>query len=150
MNKLILVPILAVIILSGCASQQTLTKFSADIPKNVCIAKHEAVRVEVLDAIQEGFRNRGVATKVISATYTEKDRMWYPKANVMEAASCDAVVYYVANWHWDLATYMRFASIWVTDSSGVRKLAATSYQAGAGLDKFIDAKKKLLSMVESL
>ncbi|MFZ6775302.1 Sbal_3080 family lipoprotein [Undibacterium sp. Ji83W] len=148
MKKIVLVLFIAV--LSGCASKQTLTKFSGTIPKSVCIAKHEAVRDTVLEVLQEGFRARGIETKVISSSYVQKNSAWYPTPNPSEAANCEAIVFYVANWHWDLAMYMRFANIWVTDPTLTKRFADTSYQAGGGPDKFIDARKKLLSMVESL
>ncbi|PXX47529.1 Sbal_3080 family lipoprotein [Undibacterium pigrum] len=142
--------VLSIAVLSGCASQQTLTKFSGAIPKSVCIAKHEAVRDTVVDVLQEGFRARGIETKVISASYVQKNNVWHPTPNSSEVANCEAVVFYVANWHWDLAMYMRFANIWITDPTLTKRFASTSYQAGAGPDKFIDARKKLLSMVEAL
>lgn len=149
-RTLLVFAVIASVLLSGCASKQELSRFSGARPQNVCIAKNSAVKEGVLSAIDEGFRVRGSKIQVVSATYDLKHGLLQPTIVPAEVVNCDAIVFYSANWHWDLAMYMRFANIWITDRSTTKKLAQATYQAGAGPDKFIDAKKKILELINGL
>ena len=68
----------------------------------------------------------------------------------MQLNGCDAIVFYVANWGWDVSMYMRFANIWITDSTMDRKLANATYTAGTGFGKFQNARKKILELVDRM
>lgn len=137
-------------ILMGCAAQQDITQFENNKPKLVCVAKHEAVKEDFLKALNEGFENNETETKVVRGVYELKHGMYNPTIYTDEVANCDAIAFYVANWHWDLATYMRYANIWVTDTAMSKKLAQATYTTGNGLDKFINAKEKVLEMVNQM
>lgn len=141
--------IFSVNILSGCAATQEITHFS-NKPRSICIAKHDAVREGMLTALQEGFSKHGLTTKVIAGTYVKQHNMWNANVSSNEATGCDAIAFYVANWHWDMAMYMRFANIWIQDYPNMTRLAQATYTAGAGFDKFISANEKVLELVDSM
>lgn len=136
--------------LVGCAAQQDITQFTEDKPKLVCVAKHEAVKEDFLKALNEGFKNNNTETKVVRGVYELKHGAYNPRIYNEEVVNCDAIAFYVANWHWDLATYMRFANIWITDASMNKKIAQATYTTGNGPDKFINARKKVLEMVDQM
>ncbi|MEQ3697733.1 MAG: Sbal_3080 family lipoprotein [Pseudomonadales bacterium] len=150
MNNFFIAVIVAVLFLSGCAATQTVSEFDQTLPKTVCIAEHEAVRDGVLDALEEGFRMNGTDTKVIRAIYEEKHATWIPSIYPDETEGCDAIVFYVANWTWDVALYMYFANVWITDVSMTEKIAQATYQAGTGPDKWINARSKILELVDEM
>jgi len=61
---------------------------------------------------------------------------------------CDAIVFYVANWRWDIAMHTYFASIWVTDTAMSETIAQATYQTAGGPDKWINAREKVLELVD--
>jgi hypothetical protein len=141
---------LGVLFLTGCAATQTISEFDEAPPKTVCIAKHEAVKKGVLDALEEGFHAHGSDTRVVRATYEKKHNLWTPRVYPNELGGCDAIAFYVANWTWDVSLYMYFANIWVTDTTMSKKIAQATYQTGGGLDKWIDAEHKILELVDEM
>ena len=141
---------LSVLLLAGCAATQTITEFDEAPPNTVCIAKHEAVREGILEALEEGFRQHGARTTVVRAIYEEKHALWTPQIYPDEVKSCDAIAFYVANWTWDLSMYMYFANIWITDQAMTKKIAQATYQTGGGPDKWINARKKILELVDEM
>ena len=142
--------LLGVLILSGCAAKQTISAFDEAQPKVVCVAKHEAVNEEVLEALEEGFQLHGANTRVVRGIYVEKHNLWNPQIYPNELGGCDAIAFYVANWTWDITMYMYFANIWVTDTAMTGKIAQATYQAGGGPDKWINAKEKILELVDEM
>lgn len=138
----------AMLVLAGCASKQEITRWQGAKPSQVCLAENKEVRSGVVDALQKAFEQRGITVQLIPATYETKHMLVQPSVNREKVAQeCQAIVFYTANWHWDLAMYMRFANVWITDPQMSRKLGQATYQAGAGPDKFIDASKKLNELV---
>ena len=141
------------LLLGGCASaKQQVTRVEGQKPKEVCIVRHDAVRAETLQAIQEGFRKNGINTRTVSGTYEQKGQTWTPRWKAEEVRGCDALGFYVANWRWDLANYMAFANIWMTTPDGKRKIGQATYDAMrvAGTSKFINAREKLLELVDQM
>ena len=138
------------LLMTGCAAKQTITQFDKAPPKVICIAKHEAVREGFLNALQEGFNGHRAETMVINGTYVEKHNVWNPSINPNELDGCDVIAFYVANWAWDITMYMYFANIWVTDTAMTKKIAQATYQTGGGPDKWIDAREKVLEMVDEM
>lgn len=139
-------------LLAGCATKQDITRIDGTRPRLVCIVQHEAVKSGVLDAIQDGLKSHGVGTKLVSGAYENKHSMWFPRWTKDQVTTCDALLFYVANWNWDLALYMRFANIWMTTPDGSRKVGQATYDSSgnAGLGKFIDARKKILELVDQM
>jgi hypothetical protein len=142
--------VIATVFLSGCAATQTISEFDEAPPKTVCIAEHEAVKEGVLDALEEGFHRHGTNTRVVRGVYEEKHGLWNPRIYPDELGGCDAIAFYVANWTWDISLYMYFANIWVTDISMSEKIAQATYQTGGGPDKWINARTKILELVDEM
>jgi hypothetical protein len=142
---------LSAMTLYGCAATQTVSQFESKAPATICIAEHEAVlRDNFQGALVDAFESHGAKTKIIRATYEEKDSMWLPQIYPDEVAGCDAVAFYVANWAWDLAMYMYFASIWVTDVEMTEKIAQATYQTGGSMGKYINAREKVFELVDQM
>ncbi|MFY8274180.1 Sbal_3080 family lipoprotein [Pseudoalteromonas sp. SSDWG2] len=153
MKKLTAVSIasLTLALLGGCAAKQEVTQYTnRTAPETVCIAKHSSVKEGFLTAMQEGFQKHDIDTRVIDATYEVKHHSFQPKVDQGATQDCTALAFYTANWHWDLALYMAYANIWVTDTEQKDTLAQASYVTGGGLDKFIDARKKVLELIDQM
>ena len=149
----VILGVAVIALLGGCVSAtQQITRVEGKKPKEVCVVRHEAVRAETLEAILEGFKKNGIATRTVSGTYELKHNTWNPKWNPAEIRGCDAIGVYVANWRWDLANYMAFANIWMITPDGSRKIGQATYDAMrvAGTSKFINARNKLLELVDQM
>lgn len=147
-----LLAIAAVFGLAGCSITQEVSPLSTPV-QQVCIVEHEAVREGVLTALQEAFAAHRASTRVIPGTYTLQHKQLNPTWQAADASGCDALAFYTANWTWDLAIYMVFANIWMTPPDGSVKLAQATYDATAGggrMDKFIDAREKILELVNQM
>tara|TARA_Y100000034_G_scaffold113632_1_gene148861 strand:+ start:84 stop:590 length:507 start_codon:yes stop_codon:yes gene_type:complete len=140
----------AVTILAGCAAKQDVSRFEAEKPKTVCIAEHQAVKEGVVTSLQTGFAKHNVQTRVIPANYVMKHQAYQTDISTANTNGYDAIAFYVANWHWDLALYMAYANIWVTNVDQSKTIAQASYRTGGGLDKFIDANDKIIELVDSM
>ncbi len=144
---------LLAVLLTACASKQEISRIEGPRPAMVCIVEHTAVRGEgVIPAIQDGISRAGLQSRVVPGTYEKKHKLWHPNFDEQSVAGCDALLFYVANWNWDIAWYMYFASIWMTDSSGEKSIARATYDAtlNAGPGKFIDAREKILELVDQM
>lgn len=151
MMKQTVIGVLAIFVLGGCAAKQEVSNLSAPA-HNVCIVKHDAVKEGVLSALQEEFEANGMSPLVVDGTYEIKQNMWHPTWSPEQVRSCDALCFYVANWHWDLATYMSFANIWMTDTAGSKKIAQATYDATRvpGPNKFINAEAKIKELTAQM
>jgi hypothetical protein len=142
----------AVLAATGCSITQEVTSLSAPV-RQVCIVQNEAVREGVLEVLQEAFAGHRASTRVITGTYSLKHNQLNPEWLTTDASGCDALTFYTANWRWDLAMYMAFANIWMTDPNGSVRLAQATYDATAGggrMDKFIDARGKIFELVDQM
>jgi len=139
-------------LMAGCATHQDITKLEQYRPKEVCIVKDDKVFEGVLEAIQDGFRQHAIDTRVVNGTYQQKHAMWHPVFSRSDTAGCDALLFYVANWSWDLAYYMYFANIWMTNADGSKKVAQATYDAShnIGVGKFVVAKDKIRELVDQM
>lgn len=140
------------LLLTGCSIKQEVRPITYR-PQQVCIVNHAAVKEGVLEALNEGFRNHHLSTRVIPGVYEEKFNAWYPTWQMQDAQGCDAMVLYVANWAWDLALYMHYANIWMTSPNGTSELARAVYNSGRGganPAKFINGHKKIVELVNEM
>lgn len=139
-------------LVAGCATQQDVARLHEYRPQQVCIVKDDKVFDEVLETIRTGFKEHGIATRVVSGTYEKKYATWHPTYSRSDVAGCDALLFYVANWGWDLAYYMYFANIWMTDGQATKKIAQATYDAShnVGVGKFIVAKDKIRELVDQM
>lgn len=149
MKKLLLI-LVGAIFLSGCTTVQKVNKLEAGKVNLVCIAEHKEVRETVLETIQEGLTNHGVKFKVIPGSYQIKNNLWTPTVQNDQVAGCDALLFYVANWNWDITMYMKFANIWMATPDMQQRLGDASYDARSSLNKFINAREKILELVDGL
>jgi hypothetical protein len=143
---------LALLALTGCSITQEISPLTKPVER-VCIVENKAVKEGVLDALNEAFINHKASTRVIPGTYTVKHKMVQPTWQTADASACDALTFYTANWTWDLSMYMVFANVWMTPPDGSVKLAQATYDATGGggrMDKFIDARVKLLELVNKM
>lgn len=148
----ILVLSLLLVGLGGCAATQEITQLNDAAVNKVCIVKHEAVKHGVLTALEEEFRASGLTPVIIDGVYEKKHNGWEPTWSPEQVDACDALNFYVAQWSWDLATYMSYANIWMTDSAGSTKLAQATYDATRvpGPSKFINAEAKIKELVSQM
>lgn len=143
--------VLALFALPACTSLQTVNKLQTQNLQRVCIVEHKAVRPEVLEAIEDVFQTRGIKTQVVRGDYRLSNNQWRPTYQVKDVTGCDAVLFYVANWHWDLATYMNFCNIWVTSAGpNPTRLGNATYDARASLNKYINADQKIRELARGL
>ena len=149
MKKLYLI-LAASVLLSGCSTLQKVNKLEAGKVNLVCIAEHKEVRENVLEVIKEGLTNHGVKFRVIPGSYQIKNNLWIPTVQPDQVAGCDAVLFYVANWNWDITMYMKFANLWMTTPDIKQRLGDASYDARSSLNKFINARAKILELVDGL
>jgi hypothetical protein len=137
-------------LLSGCTTLQTVNKLEAGKVNTVCIAEHKEVRETVLETIEEGLSKHGVKYRVIPGSYVMKNNLWVPTFQIDQSAGCDAVLFYVANWNWDVTMYMKFANVWMATPDSKTRLGGASYDARASLNKFINAHDKIIELVDGL
>ncbi|MCU7962393.1 Sbal_3080 family lipoprotein [Shewanella sp. SW32] len=141
--------------LSGCAAPvQQITRLS-EKPTSICVVKHDAVKEGVLTAITSELQFKGYKTAVIQGRYTQRHNVWQPQWLINEAktAQCDALMFYVANWRWDLASYMAFANIWMTDINGQKNIGQATYDStnsAFSTSKFINADAKIRELINQL
>ncbi len=101
--------------------------------KDICIVMNPAVIVEdFLPALQALLEQRGIASKVI------------PK----EDASCSYKLVYTANQSWDMAIYLKFASMILY--KGAEVVGRATYDSGEGLNKFGSVYEKLKIVTDQL
>jgi outer membrane murein-binding lipoprotein Lpp len=152
MVRKILIVVFALVVLGGCAATQEISQISTPAPNIVCIVKHVAVKEGVLVALQEEFQANGMTPTVVDGAYELKHNLWQPTWSPEQVQSCDALCFYVANWSWDLATYMSFANIWMTDAAGSAKIAQATYDATRvpGPSKFINAEAKIKELTSQM
>ncbi len=137
-------------LLFGCAATQNISNFTDTKPSKICIVKHDAVKTSFLIAMQEGFINNNIDTKIVNGEYKLKHNMYSCTIDSNEIGDCDAIAFYVANWRWDLILYMSYANIWITDIDMKKKMAQATYQASFGINKFINARKKTLQLIDQM
>lgn len=141
-----------VVSLSGCTTLQQVNKLDASAGKLnlVCVVEHKAVRESVLEVVGEGLTNHGIKYRVIPGSYVIKNNLWTPTFQDSDAAGCDAMLFYVAQWNWDIAMYMHFANIWMSTPDRSKNLGFARYEARASMNKFINARAKLLELEDQL
>jgi hypothetical protein len=141
---------LLLVMLVSCTTLQEVTPYSGPTATaTICVVSHAAVKPGVLEAITEELAERGIAHRVIVGRYVKHHNSWQSSLTDGERDGCDAILRYVANWSWDIATYMYFASLWMTDSTDTNSIGRATYDASrnAGLGKFINARSKIRELV---
>jgi hypothetical protein len=146
---------IAALALSGCATPSQQVTHLTEKPASICVVRHDAVKIGVLTAITSELQSKGYKATAIQGSYTMQHNLWQPQWIIADsdAAQCDALLFYVANWRWDLATYMAFANIWMTDISGQKTIGQATYDASRSsftTSKFINADSKIRELTNQL
>lgn len=106
-----------------------------------CVRENPAVwSKQFLPELREQLARHGMQTEVFSGGVP---------------SNCAVVVAYTAEWNWDLAVYLEYADITVTDVGGSfpREIGRVTYDARDGsarLDKFGSGSEKLAAIVDRL
>ena len=148
--KIVCLTLSLFIVLTGCTTVQRVHKLGEGKVSNICIGEHKEVREDVLKTIEEGLTRHGVKYRVIPAGYKIIDNLWRPTVQNMNLVGCDAVLFYVANWTWDVTMYMHFANIWMLTPDLSTRLGDASYDSRASLKKYINAHNKIIELMDDL
>ncbi len=137
MNIKALCTIFFLIGLNGCAIHQVVKPVEKFDGKQICIVDNPAVRATFYDAYKNALSSKGYVVKQLP-----------PSSSLIE---CQVTSTYTANWRWDLAMYMSFADITVyNNAKPVGKATYDSTRGGGNMNKFIDANKKIIELVDQL
>lgn len=134
MKKLILVALLAPLLVA-CSSVQKVDPVTSHSGEKVCIVENSDVREGFLSAYRRAVEAKGLEVLVVPAT--------------SGTGVCPLTSTYTANWHWDLAMYMRHAEISIYRDG--QPAGQAMYDAHtAGMSKFINADEKIQELVNQL
>lgn len=137
MLKRIVVPVLAVAAMTGCAIHQTVKPVERFSDKQICVIENPSVKAGFIEAYKRALTAKGYVVKQLPSS-----------ASIIE---CNITSTYSANWRWDLALYMAFAEIKVYNNGKPTGEAKYDSQRGGGnMGKFIDADKKIEELVNQL
>jgi hypothetical protein len=126
-----------VVLLEGCAIQQTVTPVRDAKIAEITIIDNPRVRGSFGSVLQSAVEEQGLTTQMGPSTASPRD---YPYA-----------LTYTANWKWDMALYMSYAQITVYEKGKVIGKAVYDSTGGdANLGKFINAENKVRELVGAL
>ena len=147
-----LIALVVALAITACTTIQEVTPVSEPPPGIVCVVEHDAVMDGIRDAIVDSLADRGIRSRVVAGEYEKSHALWTGETRPAEVGECDALIFYVANWNWDIGYYMYFANLWMTDATGQRLLGRATYDASrnAGFGKFIKAEKKIRELMEEM
>jgi hypothetical protein len=132
-----LVAVALSVVFAGCSIRTQVDPLAPGTVTAVCIQKNDAVwGKDFLAVLQEQFVRHGIAATTFSGDVP---------------ADCRHVVWYTANWSWDIASYMIFCDIKVMD--GDRTIARATYDASAGtgnLGKFASTTGKIEHLMNAM
>jgi hypothetical protein len=123
------------VLVTACAIQQTVRPITTSISSSLCIVKNPKVREGFLTAFESALDSKNVRYTVVDDHSTQEH--------------CDWTATYSANWHWDMAVYMKHAEIKIYNRSCLAGEAVYD-SSGAGPEKFIDAEVKVKELVNEL
>jgi len=132
-----LVPLMLLMLLTGCAIYQTVEPAASVVSGEICIVENPDVRKKFLEVYRRELEAKGYKTRVIPATSTLYD--------------CPQVSRYSANWRWDIAYYLAFAEISVyEDGKRVGRVVYDSLRGDANIGKFVLGEAKIEELVSQL
>ncbi len=131
--------LVAVVAISGCSIQQSVTPatLSAELAPEICMIPAPNLRAGFTSAYQNELAEKGFRTRMM-APGSSPDR-------------CALATTYIGHWGWDLALYMKYADIRVYEKG--RQVGQAEYDArwgGGRLDKFISAENKIAELTHQL
>lgn len=133
----IVLALMVLVALSGCAIRQTVKPVAKFDDKQICIIENTAVRSGFLNAYKRVLTEKGYVVKQLPEDASLID--------------CPITSTYTANWRWDFAIYMSYAEIIVYNNAKPAGKASYDARRGSGnMNKFIDADKKISELVNQL
>lgn len=128
----------AALALSGCAIHQNVTPVQVRVEdRQICVIDNPSVRKGFSDGYKRALESKGYVVRTLP--------------QVAAITDCAVTSTYNATWRWDLALYMAYAEIRVFSAG--KQVGEAKYDAthGSGsMNKFIDADKKVVELVNSL
>jgi len=132
-----LVPLMLVMLLTGCAIYQPVEPAASVVSGEICIVENPDVRARFLEIYRRELEAKGYRTRVIPATSTLFD--------------CPQVSRYTANWRWDIAYYLAFAEISVyADGKRVGRVVYDALRADFNIGKYVLGEAKIEQLVDQL
>jgi hypothetical protein len=126
----------ATLLVAECTITQSVDPVG-ERPSEVCVARNDQVHMEGFHAeLVRQIEARGIATRSVEDAVP---------------ANCRYLVTYTANWRWDLAMYLSYARIEV--SEGGQPVGSAVYdatQGGGNFDKFGPTGEKIAPLVAKL
>jgi hypothetical protein len=125
--------------LAGCAIDQKVqpVALATSGPREICVIKNAAVRDSFLERYETALGHKGLLVHELK-----------PGSPV---SACPLTTTYTANWHWDVAMYLTYASFKVYRDGNLEGEALYDSTRGiANLGKFIDADKKVTELTDKL
>ncbi|WP_414135613.1 Sbal_3080 family lipoprotein [Azoarcus olearius] len=102
----------------------------------VCIEENpNASATDIVSVIEDGFQRRGILTAVYSGN---------------APSECEYSVWYLDEWGWDLAPYMRRAEIRLRRKAVTVARATYVHSGGLALNKWAGTKSKLEPVIDQL
>jgi hypothetical protein len=136
-SRLLTLACLPLALLTGCAIHQNVRPVGAVADTQVCIINNPEVRPSVMASYKKVLTDKGYAVRELPQTAAITD--------------CRVTSTYRANWRWDLAMYMHYAEFRVFVDGREKGLAVYDATHGGGNpNKFIDADKKIVELVNQL
>jgi hypothetical protein len=126
----------AVLLLASCTITQSVDPVAVR-PAEVCVARNDTVHMTGFhDELVRQIEARGIAVRSFDGAVSE---------------DCRHRVSYTANWRWDMAMYLAYAQVNVTeDGRPVGSAVYDATQGGANMGKFGPTAEKLAPLVGQL
>jgi hypothetical protein len=123
--------------MSGCSINRTVVPIEPPQVSLVCILDNKDV---LMDGFQPEIQRQIEAKQIPTKVYSGE-----------RPAECSHYIEYKANWKWDMAVYLTYASFLVYDAKGVAGSAFYDARRGAGhLGKFGRTADKIRPLIDEL
>ncbi|BAJ01767.1 Sbal_3080 family lipoprotein [Shewanella violacea] len=137
--KKIVILLTAFLALTGCSSNgiSNLKQMDANFDKQIVMIDDSKQTASVRSIVTNWIKDHGYDVADTTAS------------TPVQLADNQVLFKFNANWWWDMATYMRYVNLEVTDNKGtsIAKLDFDSVQYG-GIDKFGNAEERLNIIME--
>lgn len=128
---------IVVSIISGCTIRQSVSPVGQIEGKEVCIVENPKVRQGFLEAFKQALIDKGYEVRIVEPS--------------SPLHVCPITSTYTANWRWDMAAYMAYATIRVYNNGKTAGEAIYDSQAaGLSMSKFINAEEKVRELANQL
>lgn len=135
--KTVGIAVAAALLLAGCAITQNVRPVTATRVEMLCIKNNKDVMMDgFLPELRKQVEAKGIRTQVYDAA---------------PPADCRHRLEYTANWRWDLAMYLVYANLRVTEGDVTVGEATYDARAGGGnMSKFGNTADKMRPLIDQL